>query len=34
MPRVLPLDDIYATDRFFDRNRESKKTATAMPWLF
>lgn len=31
---AFPLDGIYATDCFFGRNDESKKTATAMPWLF
>lgn len=34
MPLAFPLDGIYATDGFFGRNYESKKTATAMPWLF
>ena len=31
MPLAFPLDGIYATDGFFGRNYESKKTATAMP---
>lgn len=34
MPLAFPLDGIYVTDCFFGRNDESKKTATAMPWLF
>lgn len=34
MPLAFPLDGLYATDCFFGRNDESKKTATAMPWLF